>query len=310
MITYHNIKTDYEIFETPRIKGVSNSRVSVVYVKRTQLLDYFDAIIYMKSSLFVLVLNGSIDLDINFKQYAVKKDAIVLLSFGHFLNIKCISNEFECIMLYVGKEYIDEMYSTNMIYKRVKYGVKMHSIPLLTLTEENALLLGKRLSFVDDTINSKNHLYYNEMILHTLEIFFLDLGNIIEHETSNNDDQNTSRDELYFQKFIELLVDHYKKEHLVDFYANNLHITSHYLTLIIKRLSGQTVSDVIFQLLYSEAKILLQKQELSIQQIAITLSFSDQSAFGKFFKRKGGISPREYRAKNQFVTEIKDSGVL
>jgi len=306
MITYNNIKTDYEIFEKPTINAGYNNSVSVVSIKKTQLLDYFNAIIYMKSSLFVLVLNGNINLDINFKEYVVKKNAIILLSFGHFLNIKYISDDFDCVMLYVGKEYINEMYSTNMIYKRVKYGVKMHSIPLLTLTEENALLLWKRLLFIDDTINSKNHLYYKDMILHTLDIFFLDLGNIIEHEPSSNDSQNTSRDELYFQKFIELLVDHYKKEHLVDFYANNLHITSHYLTLIIKRLSGQTVSDVIFQLLYSEAKILLQKQELSVQQIATTLNFSDQSAFGKFFKRKGGISPREFRAKKQFVNDNKD----
>lgn len=136
------------------------------------------------------------------------------------------------------------------------------------------------------------------MVLNTLLIFFLDLSNVIEQEGSTLDSQNISRDEIYFQKFLEILVNHYKKEHLVDFYANNLHITPHYLTLIVKRLSGQTVSDFIFQLLYSEAKILLQQPDLTIQQIATNLYFSDQSSFGKFFKRKNGISPKEFRLKN------------
>lgn len=60
-------------------------------------------------------------------------------------------------------------------------------------------------------------------------------------------------------------------------------------------MTGQTVSDLIFQLIFSEAKLLLQSPAASIQQIAEQLHFSDQSAFGKFFKRKGGISPAEYR---------------
>lgn len=292
------IKKDYEIFETSIKFKEPRNKVTIVHVNQKQASFYFDVNVYMKSSLFVLVLNGSIHLDINFKEYVAKKDAIILLSFGHFFKLRKTTDDFEGIILYVGKGYVDEMYSTDMIYQRIKYGVKMHSIPLLILNRIDAHLLEKRLSFVEEIIRSDNHRYYKEMVLNTLLIFFLDLSNVIEQEGSTLDSQNISRDEIYFQKFLEILVNHYKKEHLVDFYANNLHITPHYLTLIVKRLSGQTVSDFIFQLLYSEAKILLQQPDLTIQQIATNLYFSDQSSFGKFFKRKNGISPKEFRLKN------------
>jgi AraC-like DNA-binding protein len=43
------------------------------------------------------------------------------------------------------------------------------------------------------------------------------------------------------------------------------------------------------------ASRLLREPELSIQEIAEKLSFSDQSSFGKFFKKHTGISPLKYR---------------
>ncbi len=133
------------------------------------------------------------------------------------------------------------------------------------------------------------------MILHSLLIFLLDLSNIIEKEDGHVTQSKQNRDEIYFQQFLDFLVTDYKTQHKVNFYADKLNITTHYLTLIVKRLSGQSVSDLIFELLYSEAKLLLKQPDLSIQQIAEQLYFSDQSSFGKFFKRKSGFSPKEFR---------------
>ena len=48
-------------------------------------------------------------------------------------------------------------------------------------------------------------------------------------------------------------------------------------------------------MLFSEARNLLTHSKLSVQEIATTLNFSDQSSFGKFFKRKAGISPVDFR---------------
>jgi transcriptional regulator GlxA family with amidase domain len=40
---------------------------------------------------------------------------------------------------------------------------------------------------------------------------------------------------------------------------------------------------------------MLRDPEMSIQQIASAMSFSDQSSFGKFFKKHTGLSPLKYR---------------
>lgn len=95
--------------------------------------------------------------------------------------------------------------------------------------------------------------------------------------------------------FIELLAIHYREEHKVDFYAAQLNLSSHHLTQIVKLVTGQSVSDFIFEMLFSEARNLLTHSKLSVQEIATALNFSDQSAFGKFFKRKTGVSPVDFR---------------
>jgi AraC family transcriptional regulator, transcriptional activator of pobA len=295
MNTDNNLIIDKELFGSPQINGETGDKISVLHLNQEQFSAYSHVNVYMRSSLFILVLNGSTHLYINFKEYEVNKDAIVLLSFGHILRFTQVTDDFECIMLYVGKEFVDEMFWADMIYKRVKYGVKMYNIPLLKMKVESSQLLEKRLGLLDELVKPSTHIYFNEMIVCTLEVFFMDLGNIIEHEGTASDVQNIHLNEMHFQKFLELVVDHYKKEHVVEFYADALHLTAHYLTQIVRQLCGQTVSEIIFQLLYSEAKSMLKNPSLSIQQIAAELNFSDQSAFGKFFKRKKGMSPKEFR---------------
>jgi AraC family transcriptional regulator, transcriptional activator of pobA len=289
------IKTDAEIFENQPYFSGFRKKVNSFYLNRGGISDFLDTSIYLKSTLFILVLNGSGRLQINFKEYELEKENMLLLSFGHFFMFTGVSTDFRCKCLYIGKEFIDEMYSTDMLYKRVKYGVRMHSIPVLRLTPDKASLLYKRMTFADEILAETTHNYYKEIILNALEIFLLDLSNIIENEESILQRLSLSRDELIIQSFIELLADNYKTEHHVGFYANLLHITPHYLTLVVKRLTSQTVSDFILQMLYSEARLLLQQPKLSVQQIADALNFSDQSAFGKFFKRKSGVSPRQFR---------------
>ncbi|MBM6713561.1 helix-turn-helix domain-containing protein [Phocaeicola coprocola] len=50
-------------------------------------------------------------------------------------------------------------------------------------------------------------------------------------------------------------------------------------------------------MLYAEACRLLTRTDYTAQQIAEVLNFSDQSAFGKFFKSKAGVSPHIFRLK-------------
>lgn len=290
-------REDFERFLMSNLDDKGSDFVSVHDLSTVHLKPFFRKDVHLLSTLFILVLSGKGEVYVNRIKQEVYRGDVVLLSFGQFFNIKELSRDFTCVSLYVSKDYVSEMFSSDMLYKRVKYGVKMFKNPVLHLATEHLSLLVERTYFLRDIALDKQHFYHKEMTLNALRIFFLDLSNIIEQRDESADALVPSHEELYFQRFLELLALHYKSEHRVDFYADAIHITPHYLTLIVKKLTGQTVSDFIYELVFSEAKLMLQRPAATIQDVAAALHFSDQSAFGKFFKRRSGLSPKAYKGK-------------
>mgnify|MGYP002942986293 CR=1 FL=1 len=81
----------------------------------------------------------------------------------------------------------------------------------------------------------------------------------------------------------------------VGFYAGQLNLTPKYLTTLIKRISGLSVSEWIDNYVILEAKTLLKYSNMSVQEIAYYLNFPNQSFFGKYFKNHTGMTPTAYR---------------
>ena len=251
--------------------------------------------VFFKASVCILVLSGTSRANINHKPHPVATHTILVLSASHLFNFENWSPDFSCLCLLVSKDFMEEMDSTDMIYKRIRYGVKLYNAPILMMSNPGFSLLSTRLSTINRAIGNTTHRHYKEVILNTLFAFYLDLSDIIDRQVIQDDDVNLTRQEGIIRSFIELLVQHYHREHKVDFYASRLNLSPHYLTLIVKRVTGQSASDFIFEMLFSEARNLLTCSRLSVQEIASALNFADQSSFGKFFKRRAGMSPIDYR---------------
>ncbi|WP_288736647.1 helix-turn-helix domain-containing protein, partial [uncultured Parabacteroides sp.] len=100
-----------------------------------------------------------------------------------------------------------------------------------------------------------------------------------------------------FGLFMQTVLENYKQERSVAFYADKLCVTAKYLSLISKEVSGQPAGNWIDEYVILEAKTLLKSSQMSIQEIADSLNFANQSFFGKYFKHHTGISPKEYRKR-------------
>ena len=101
--------------------------------------------------------------------------------------------------------------------------------------------------------------------------------------------------EEIFIEFIRLLPRYFAQHHDIPFYADQLHISTVYLSRVVRQVTGRTVIDYINQMLMIEATFLLKTSQLSISQIADYLHFADTPSFSKFFLRLKGMSPKEYR---------------
>lgn len=99
-------------------------------------------------------------------------------------------------------------------------------------------------------------------------------------------------------KFNMLIDEYYKKQRSVSFYAEKLHISANYLNILCKRNLKVSATQLIHQRIITEAKRLLQTQQLSIKEITYDLGFTNNAYFSIFFKNQTGITPLEYRKAN------------
>jgi AraC-like DNA-binding protein len=167
--------------------------------------------------------------------------------------------------------------------------------PFSIFTPEETKHIDNCFQLLREKIQLRTHAFHREVVQNATESFFLELANIMVGKKDVHLYNPLSRKEEIMNNFLELLLEHVREQHLVTFYAGKLFITPQYLSLILKELTGKPANKWIEDALIVEAKVLLKTPQATVQQVADTLNFSDQSTFGKFFKKHIGLSPVEYR---------------
>ena len=101
-----------------------------------------------------------------------------------------------------------------------------------------------------------------------------------------------------YDLFLDLLAQHHTTAHDVRWYADQMHISSRYLSQITALASGHSPKQVIDDYLIQKAKVLLSGSRLSIQETAYRLGFPSQAQFCRVFKGVEGETPTKYRKKD------------
>jgi AraC-like DNA-binding protein len=142
------------------------------------------------------------------------------------------------------------------------------------------------------TIEMENNPHRTDIIKHLLQAFFYSSGYHLHKMTSP---EKQSKQDLLMKRFLDLVKINFKRERGVEFYAGLLCLTPKYLSTVVKQNSEKSASEWINDFVILEAKAVLRSSNLTIQQISDELNFPSQSFFGKYFKRRVGVSPKEYR---------------
>ena len=107
-----------------------------------------------------------------------------------------------------------------------------------------------------------------------------------------------SRGEQLVDRFLKLVQMHCRQERQLDFYAQELCISSKYLAATVKTVTSKTAGDWIEDYVMLEAKAMLTNTDMTISQISDHLHFPDTSTFGKYFRRHTGLSPKEFKKQS------------
>jgi AraC family transcriptional regulator, transcriptional activator of pobA len=112
----------------------------------------------------------------------------------------------------------------------------------------------------------------------------------------------SSKSHILVKRFKQLLELHGTQNLGIAQYAQLLGITPNHLAETVKNTTGHTCSQLLYDRTILEIKRLLLHSNLSVSQIAFELNFADQSYFSKYFKKKEGLSPKEWRNQNSILS--------
>lgn len=208
------------------------------------------------------------------------------------------SDDFHAITIAVGNEVlIDISRNSTHLKPRLPKPSSKNEIADIELSEHEMKVLVEGSRTLMGALGNKEHRYIEELCYALFTVVFTDLADILWKRFADDVhmDNMSLRSDVLFRDFISLLDSNVEKETSVEFYAGELCISKQYLALIVKKKTGLSVGVLIANVRFERAMKYLRMPEYSVQQVAMKLSFGDQSAFGKFFKKHAKVSPSEYR---------------
>jgi len=247
---------------------------------------------FLSAYTFTLVLDGWLVILYNGVELKLQSNDLYIYSPGMGITILSASEDYRGICLLVDENLSLE---TDTVRDMVRLAylpvIRLHE-PRIALNESKALIIRKRMEDITASLHSDN---VNKAIItqYLYAIFLLELQN--ELDRSNVYKIVPKRTEEIFIAFMRLLPDNFVEHRDIAFYSNTLHISTTYLSRVVRQITGRTVIDYINQFVLMEATFLLRTTTLSISQISDRLHFSDQAAFSKFFTRLMSMSPKSYR---------------
>lgn len=239
---------------------------------------------------------GETSVSFNLHEFRLKKDSMFIFTPKNILQVNS-QQYFKADVIAISPDFMRRINIKNMMPLFLKFVEN----PTLALTpEESRSMRGMIAQIERETRGPETHFSF-DIVSGLIAATIYKVGDIMYHYLAEHPEgQNNShnRTEEYFKQFTHLLGEHFREERSVGFYARQLCITPKYLTTLIKRISGQSVSEWIDNYVILEAKTLLKYSTMSIQEIAYYLNFPNQSFFGSYFKRNTGMSPSQYKAQN------------
>lgn len=237
----------------------------------------------------LLGVEGEAKLTLNFKDYTIQKDTLLVLSSDIVTIIQHKSNDFRAQCYAIDRPLASEIayHLSNQLFNYI------HENPLHLLNKEDKQQLtywNKQLLYILTHSNSKQQ----KMVVNHFQNLFLRMTEYME-EQGTFKQRKFSRQEEMCWKFWDLIGHNAQTHRAVSFYANQLHITPFYLAQIAKKYLNDQPKDLIHRQVILEIKNLLQTTNKSIGEIAAVLHFDDPSYMGRFFRRETGCSMSEYR---------------
>ena len=230
---------------------------------------------------------GHCSLKINLQAYDIESPMLLTLMPGQIIESIDFSANFDGHTIVLSKRFIDML---NLPGWQQQY-MTLYNNPTNEIPSDALRHLQVFYTILHKAASDEENPFRLQVIENLIRVFYY--GGVSKFRKI--DKETTPYKNSIVERFMELVQEHYREERLIGFYADKLCITPKYLSKLVKDNTGRSAGEWIDSHVILEARAMLQSSDMTIQQIATSLNFPNQSFFGKYFKRATGLSTKQYR---------------
>lgn len=243
--------------------------------------------IKLRHAMIGICCTGRCDLRLNLQDLEVESPMLITLMPGQIVEGLSHSINFDGYAIILSRRFIDML---NLPGWQQQY-MALYNNPLNKISQDMLQHVHFFYTILHKAASDEENPFRLQVIENLIRVFYY--GGVSKFHQYGCD--KTPYKNSIVERFMDLVQEHYREERLIGFYADKLCITPKYLSKLVKENTGRSAGEWIENHVILEARAMLQSSDMTIQQIAASLNFPNQSFFGKYFKRATGISPKQYR---------------
>jgi len=239
---------------------------------------------------------GNISIKKQINEINLSDNTLILLDVDTAYEVLKFDRHMELFLMVYSRDYIENLtlkFNRLSVYRNIRSVLRED----FQIAEQEMLAFFeniKHLRFFLENYES-GQTYYSEIIESCMSSVLYQLAGVVQHENEKNPNKMMTRAQEISLQFLKMVSQHFKESTSVNFYAEQLHLTSRHLSSVLKDTLGKTAHQIISDFVSNEAKALLSSTQKTLSEIAYDLNFSDQYAFSHFFKKHFNLSPNQYR---------------
>ena len=245
--------------------------------------------------MFVKHTEGSAVVKIDMAEFVLDKPCnFIKLGPGQIVSIEKVSEDFDAEIILMSKRFVEGL----MVFVNGSIPMRFNvsrGVPVEHIDDgESEISYVSNIIYkaVRNILKDTGNPFRLQVVQHIIMALFYSSESVRELETN---DVARSNADVITKEFLKHVKENFRRERQLQFYADLLCITPRYLSRVVKECTGASAAEWIERSVVLEARALLKSTNMTVQQISDELNFPSQTFFGKYFKRRVGMSHKEYR---------------
>lgn len=282
-----SVKTEIE-----KLKKAINIGNELLCISQMDELCIHEEPVTLDSVIIGVCLDGEMRMNVDGIEHYIRPCDSFVISIGHIISNLRVSSNYQGMAMFGSQSFFHDV--VKEMIDMSKYFMFVHNSPIrqFNATEMEMFTTAYKLLVKRAPVLHKK--YGVPFAISVVRAFCYDFFNSSLDLEMQATPTSTKGEKVFFE-FVKLVEANFRVQRRVSWYAQQIGISSKYLSELVKTVSRETPNAWIDKYVVMELRVLLHNPNLNIKEITEIMNFPNQSFLGKYFKEHVGLSPLAYR---------------